>query len=221
MTKATLVVALACAIGLAPVQILAQGTAARTAIRLPGRVSAEHITSAQLRDYLSFVASDEMEGRDTPSRGLDATAKFIATMLSRWGLSPAGDGGTFFQKIELSHDVVVADKATLSLSGTAYAHGDGWFARPDAGSASAGLGVRESRLGEHREKHRSVPRTRRHRQGCCRSALVLPSRWLVSGSSPGLDLEAPGCRGEGAWCRGDSLRPREARLRFVGAPDAR
>ena len=139
MTKATLVVALVCAIGLAPVQILAQGTAARTAIRLPGRVSAEHITSAQLRDYLSFVASDEMEGRDTPSRGLDATAKFLATMLSRWGLSPAGDGGTFFQRIELSHDIVVADKATLSLSGTAYAHGDGWFARPDAGSANAGL----------------------------------------------------------------------------------
>ena len=32
------------------------------------------ISAAQLRSYLSFIASDEMEGRDTPSRGLDTTA---------------------------------------------------------------------------------------------------------------------------------------------------
>ncbi len=33
--------------------------------------AAEQITVAQMRDYLTFIASDEMEGRDTPSRGLD------------------------------------------------------------------------------------------------------------------------------------------------------
>lgn len=139
MRKATLVVALVGAIGLAPVFTFAQGSAARAAIRLPGRTSAEHITSGQLRDYLSFIASDEMEGRDTPSRGLNTAAKFIATMLSRWGLSPAGDDGSFFQKIELSRDVIVDEKARLTLSGTAFAHGEGWFARPAAGAANAGL----------------------------------------------------------------------------------
>src|SRR3954470_4794302 len=65
------------------------------------RRSAEQITAAQLRDYLYFVASDEMEGRDTPSRGLDTVAKFLAMNLSRWGLNPAGDDGTYFQKIAL------------------------------------------------------------------------------------------------------------------------
>ena len=63
------------------------------------RNAAETITAAQLKDYLYFVASDEMEGRDTPSRGLDITAKFIAMQLSRWGFKPAGDNGTFLQKI--------------------------------------------------------------------------------------------------------------------------
>jgi len=62
------------------------------------------ITAAQMHDYLSFIASDEMEGRDTPSRGLDTTAKFIATNLGRWGFKPAGDNGTFFQTIELRRD---------------------------------------------------------------------------------------------------------------------
>src|SRR5438034_9895836 len=62
---------------------------------------ADEITAAQLKDYLYFIASDEMEGRDTPSRGLDTVAKFIALNLSRWGLKPAGDNGTYFQRIAL------------------------------------------------------------------------------------------------------------------------
>ena len=59
------------------------------------------ISGNQLRDYLTFIASDEMEGRDTPSRGLDLTAKFLAMNLARWGFKPAGDEGSFFQRIEL------------------------------------------------------------------------------------------------------------------------
>jgi len=63
--------------------------------------NANAITAAQLKDYLMFVAADEMEGRDTPSRGLNTTAKFMATQLSRWGLKSAGDDGAYFQKIAL------------------------------------------------------------------------------------------------------------------------
>ncbi len=72
---------------------------ASTKTNSPARKAAESITAAQMRAYLSFIASDEMEGRDTPSRGLDITAKFIAMQLSRWGFKPAGDNGTFLQKI--------------------------------------------------------------------------------------------------------------------------
>ena len=61
----------------------------------------DSISANQMKDYLTFIASDEMEGRDTPSRGLDTTAKFLAMNLSRWGFKPAGDNGTFFQRIEL------------------------------------------------------------------------------------------------------------------------
>ena len=55
---------------------------------------ADGVTADQLRNYLFFVASDEMEGRDTPSRGLDLTAKFIGLNLKNWGLKPAGDDGS-------------------------------------------------------------------------------------------------------------------------------
>jgi len=60
------------------------------------------ISASQMKDYLTFIASDEMEGRDTPSRGLDTTAKFLALNMSRWGFKPAGDNGTFFQRIDLN-----------------------------------------------------------------------------------------------------------------------
>jgi hypothetical protein len=61
----------------------------------------EGITAAQLRDYLYFVASDEMEGRNTPSRGLDPDGEVSRAQSLRWGFKPAGDGGTSFQKIPL------------------------------------------------------------------------------------------------------------------------
>lgn len=64
----------------------------------PSRKAAETITADLLKDYLYYVASDEMEGRDTPSRGLDLTAKFIALNLKHWGFKPAGDDGTFCRK---------------------------------------------------------------------------------------------------------------------------
>jgi hypothetical protein len=78
-------------------------TAAQTATKKdsPAIKAAQNITVAQMRDYLYFISSDEMEGRDTPSRGLDTTAKFIGMNLSRWGFKPAGDDGTYYQKIAL------------------------------------------------------------------------------------------------------------------------
>lgn len=79
--------------------------------------AADSISAAQMRDYLYFIASDEMEGRDTPSRGLDTTAKFIGTLLARWGFKPAGDDGTFFQKMALRTDSVDPAKNTLEVGG--------------------------------------------------------------------------------------------------------
>src|SRR5262245_3852516 len=72
----------------------------------PAHGNADYITADQLRDYLALVASDEMEGRDTPSRGLDTTAKYLASQLSRWGLKPAGDDGSYFQRIALRREKI-------------------------------------------------------------------------------------------------------------------
>lgn len=51
----------------------------------------EAISEDSLRGHLSFIASDLLEGRDTPSRGLDIAAEYIAAQFRRAGLEPAGD----------------------------------------------------------------------------------------------------------------------------------
>ena len=55
----------------------------------------ERISPASLRGHLSFIASDLLEGRGTPSRGLNLAAEYIAAQFRRAGLEPVGDDGYF------------------------------------------------------------------------------------------------------------------------------
>ena len=55
----------------------------------------DHISAQSLRGHLSFIASDALEGRATPSRGLDIAAEYIAAQFRRAGLEPIGDDGYF------------------------------------------------------------------------------------------------------------------------------
>lgn len=55
-----------------------------------GRISAD-----SLRGHLSFIASDALEGRNTPSAGLDIAAEYIAAQFRRAKLEPAGDQDYF------------------------------------------------------------------------------------------------------------------------------
>src|SRR5690348_9380341 len=56
----------------------------------------DRITADSLRGHVSFLASDLLEGRGTPSRGLDLAAAYIAAQFRRAGLEPIGDDG-FYQ----------------------------------------------------------------------------------------------------------------------------
>jgi hypothetical protein len=59
----------------------------------------DRISPDSLRGHLSFIASDLLEGRDTPSRGQDLAAEYIAAQFRRAGLDPVGDVGakSYFQ----------------------------------------------------------------------------------------------------------------------------
>src|SRR5262249_32808819 len=53
------------------------------------------ISADSLRGHVAFLASDLLEGRGTPSRGLDLAAEYIATQFRRAGLEPIGDDGYY------------------------------------------------------------------------------------------------------------------------------
>src|SRR5437868_5039379 len=59
------------------------------------RAALNHISADSLRGHLSFIASDALEGRNTPSHGLDIAAEYIAAQFRRVGLEPVGDDGYF------------------------------------------------------------------------------------------------------------------------------
>ena len=48
-----------------------------------------------LKADVSFLASDALQGRATPSPGLDMAAEYIAAQFRRAGLEPVGDDGYF------------------------------------------------------------------------------------------------------------------------------
>lgn len=121
--------------------LLPSAAFAQTTVKITDKEKemAKAITAEQLRQYLYFVASDEMEGRDTPSRGLDLTAKFIALMLERWKFKPAGDNGTFFQNIALKSESIDAVNNVLNIGGQTYKLNEDFFRLGGNGSANGSL----------------------------------------------------------------------------------
>ncbi|MBV9242516.1 MAG: hypothetical protein JO314_10965, partial [Acidobacteria bacterium] len=111
---------------------------AQTAIKVSSLEEkiAEGVTAKQLSEYLHFVASDDMQGRNTPSTGLNIVARFLALNLERWGFKPAGDNGTYFQDIALSTTRVDPSATSLMIDGQALAWGTDFQAIPTSGSAS-------------------------------------------------------------------------------------
>lgn len=68
--------------------------AAQAQIPVAQRIAA-HVRPNDLKADVSFLASDALEGRATPSPGLDIAAEYIAAQFRRAGLEPAGDEGYF------------------------------------------------------------------------------------------------------------------------------
>src|SRR5262249_38978739 len=59
------------------------------------------ITPELLRTWLTYLASDDLEGRATFSEGLGLAASYIADQLKEAGVKPGGDHGTYFQRVEV------------------------------------------------------------------------------------------------------------------------
>ncbi|HEX6558964.1 MAG TPA: M20/M25/M40 family metallo-hydrolase [Longimicrobiales bacterium] len=113
--------------------VLAQGAFAQTAPS-PARTAAQTITPEDVKARIAYLASDAMRGRDTPSPGLDAAARYVADQFASFGLKPAGDSGTFIQRWPYSARRLDVSKVSATLHGKslnrALEFGKDFFALP-------------------------------------------------------------------------------------------
>ncbi len=65
------------------------------------QAAAALIDPEKIRAHVKFLASDLLEGRGPGKRGAELAAEYIATEFALNGLKPAGDNGTFLQKVDL------------------------------------------------------------------------------------------------------------------------
>src|SRR5215210_2881171 len=59
------------------------------------------ISAARMREHTRFLASDLLEGRGVGQRGGDLATEYIANQLALAGAKPAGENGSYFQKVPL------------------------------------------------------------------------------------------------------------------------
>src|SRR3954465_2007352 len=85
-------------------------------------------TNPDLREWVTYVASDELEGRAVFTTGFGLAAAYISDHLHAWGVAPAGDRGSYLQTVRVlgvkttSHASV---SVTVNGETRTFADGDG------------------------------------------------------------------------------------------------
>jgi Zn-dependent M28 family amino/carboxypeptidase len=67
----------------------------------PAVAAIETIDAEHIRQHVRFLSHDLLEGRGTGQRGGELAAEYIGTQFALYGLKPAGDSGTYLQKVPL------------------------------------------------------------------------------------------------------------------------
>ena len=119
--------------------------AAKAAAVVPASYgNVDSISEEEMKIYLYFLASDQLEGRNLPSRGLDTAALYIASHLAEWGLKPGGSASKttgplqpYFMPMELVSKSVLAEQSKVSITAPPAAGGRGGRGMGGAGGGGA------------------------------------------------------------------------------------
>lgn len=84
---------------------------------LTDSTSAPAMSVDRIRAHVSFLASDELEGRGTGDDGIDLAAGYIAANFSAAGLKPGGPDGGWFQRFTIDGDPKLTGDTHLAFTG--------------------------------------------------------------------------------------------------------
>jgi len=86
------------------------------------------IKSPDLREWLTYIASDELEGRAVFTAGYGLAAAYVSDHLHAWGVKPAGDHGSYLQTVRvLGVKTTSRSSVSVTVGGDTrtFADGDG------------------------------------------------------------------------------------------------
>jgi Peptidase family M28 len=78
--------------------------------------AAGSITPQDVARRIGIIADDSMLGRDTPSRGLEMTAEYVAGQFRSFGLAPGGDSSSWLQRYAVSRRRLDPTRSRMVLS---------------------------------------------------------------------------------------------------------
>ena len=73
------------------------------------------ITADDIRTHVKYLASDDLQGRGSGTEGNRKAAVYIADLLQKWGINPAGDNGTYFQPFQFVSAVKMGPSNALAI----------------------------------------------------------------------------------------------------------
>ena len=102
----------------------------------PARVKFAQVSAADLKEWLTYLSSDTLQGRQVFSEGYGLAAAYIAERLKSWGVKPIGDEGTFFENVRLrGYRATRSSSVTVTANGQSrtFKHGDHVTFAPNSG----------------------------------------------------------------------------------------
>src|SRR5271155_1190275 len=108
------------------------------------REAAASIDPEKIRAHVRFLASDLLEGRGPGTRGGQLAAEYIATQFALAGARPAGENGTYFQKVPLMAVHTEVDKTSFTLLPATGApihlkYGDDYLTKDQTGASTVDI----------------------------------------------------------------------------------
>src|SRR5438105_7831050 len=87
-------------------------------VLVTGQVGADNeAVEARMRRDITFLASDECEGRGPGTKGIDKAAEYIAREFQKAGLQPGGPQASWFQPFQILGSAQLDGPSTLRLRG--------------------------------------------------------------------------------------------------------
>jgi Zn-dependent M28 family amino/carboxypeptidase len=79
------------------------------------RAAAGSIDAEKIRAHVRFLSLDLLEGRGPGTRGAELASEYIATQFALDGVEPAGDNGTYFQRVPLYAVHTIENKTSFAF----------------------------------------------------------------------------------------------------------